>query len=101
LAAELDRRVTPLRAAGLLPYVENIATDFYAAYHRWRPDRPVTFAFDQVQARHRADPSDLSVFAREPSLSDPTALARVGARLAAHARALGAEPLYYSLGDET
>jgi hypothetical protein len=101
LAAELARRATPLRAAGLRPYVENIATDFYAAYHRWRPDRPVTWAFDQVQTRHFADPSDLSVFEREPSLSDPAVLARVGARLAAHAHALGAEPSYYSLGDET
>jgi hypothetical protein len=102
LAAELARRAAPLREAGLRPYVENVATDFYAAYHRWRPDRPVTFAFDVVQARHQADPSDRSVFVREPSLSDPVWLARIGARLAAHARALAPDrPLYFSLGDET
>jgi Beta-galactosidase len=101
LAAELGRQAAPLRAAGLLPYVENIATDFYSAYHRWRPDRPVTFAFDQVQARHQADRADPSVSMREPSLSDPAWRARIGARLAAHARALGAGgPLYFSLGDE-
>jgi hypothetical protein len=102
LAAELARRTAPLRPAGLRPYVENIATDFYATYHRWRPDRPVTFAFDLVQARRQADPSDASVFLRDPSLSDPTALARIGARLAAQARALAPDrPLYFSLGDET
>lgn len=102
LAAELRRRAAPLRAAGLAFYVENVATDFYAAYHRWRPDRPVTFAFDQVQARHLADPSDRAVWLREPSLSDPAWLARIGARLAAHARALGPDrPLDHSLGDET
>jgi hypothetical protein len=102
LAADLERRAAPLRAAGLSFYVENVATDFYAAYHRWRPDRPVTFAFDLVQARHQADPSDRSVFLREPSLSDPAWLARISARLAAHARALAQDrPLYFSLGDET
>jgi hypothetical protein len=102
LAAELARRAAPLRAAGLVPYVENIATDFYAAYHRWRPDRDVTWAFDQAQARHRADRADPTVFLREPSLSDPIWLARIGARLAAHVRAFGAaQPLFYSLGDET
>jgi hypothetical protein len=102
LAAELRQRAAPLLAAGLAPYAENIATDFYAAYHRWRPDRPVTFAFDQVQAWHQAVPADPSVFVRDPSLSDPAWLARIGARLAAHARALGPDrPLFYSLGDET
>ena len=102
LAAELGRAAAPARAAGLSIYLENIATDFYAAYHRWRPDRPVSFAFDQVQARHQSDRADPSVFMREPSLSDPVWLARIAARLAAHARAARpARPLFYSLGDET
>ena len=26
-------------------YAENIATDFYSAYHRWFPDRPVNWMF--------------------------------------------------------
>lgn len=89
------------RAAGLGFYVENIGTDFYAAYHRWRPDRPLTWAFDLARARHAADPTDPAAFIRDPGLSDPAALARVTARLAAHARALGSAPLYYDLGDET
>jgi hypothetical protein len=102
LAADLASRCAPLRAAGLRPYVENIATDFYAAYHRWQPDRAVTWAFDRVQARHQQDRADPSVFVRDPGLSDPVWLARIGARLAAHVRAFGADrPLYYSLGDET
>jgi hypothetical protein len=102
LAAELQRRAAPLRAAGLSFYVENIATDFYSAYHRWRPGRAVTFAFDVAQARHQADPADVSVYLRDPGLSDPAWLDRIGDRLAEHARALAADrPLYFSLGDET
>ncbi len=101
LGLELDRRAAPLRAAGLGLYVENIATDFYAAYHRWQPDRSLTWRFDEAHARHAADPGDASAFVREPSLSDPAALARVAARLQAHVRALGTAPLYYDLGDET
>ncbi len=102
LAAALTRQAAPLRAAGLSFYVENIATDFYAPYHYWRPDREVSWAFDILQARHRANPRDASVFLREPSLSDPAWLARVGARLAAHAKILGPDrPLFFNLGDET
>jgi hypothetical protein len=101
LRTALDRRAAPLRAAGLGCYVENIATDVYAAYHRWQPGRALTWRFDAAQARHQADRADRSVFVREPSLSDPAALARVAARLRAHARALGSAPLYYDLGDET
>ena len=82
-------------------YVENIATDFYSAYHRWTPDRPVTARFDDVKALHRANPRDLSAFVRQPSLSDPAALAGVTARLADTVATHRADhPLYYSLGDE-
>ena len=99
-ADELARRTAPLRAAGLGFYVENIATDFYAAYHRWRPDHPVTWLFDLAQARHAADPADPSVFIRTPGLSDPAAQDAIRRRLAAHVHALGAAPLYYNLADE-
>ncbi len=82
-------------------YVENIATDFYSAYHRWWPDRPVTALFDDVKARHRADTGDSSVFVRQPSLSDPAALVRTTDRLAAVVAAHRADcPLFYNLGDE-
>ena len=86
---------------GTRDYVENIATDFYAAYHRWTPTRPVTALFDDAKARHRADPADASVFVRTPSLSDPGALAAIQARLRQTVQASGGRSLYYSLGDET
>ena len=100
--AALRQAAAPLAAAGLGLYVENIATDFYAPYHRWQPGHAVTWQFDAVRARHAADPADPTVFWRHPSLSDPLWQARIDARLAAHVRALaGMHPLYYSLGDET
>ena len=77
-AAALRRQAAALRADGLGCYVENIATDFYAAYHRWRPDHPVTWAFDQVRALHRRDPADPSCLAAPPEPLRP--------RLARHHR---------------
>ena len=100
--AALRESVAQQRRAGLGTMVENIATDFYSAYHRYLPGRPVNAAFLDLLARHRADPSSLSVWQREPGLADPAALAAIGQRLAAHARILAASsPLYLSLGDET
>jgi len=100
--AQVAAATIPLRAAGLRWYVENIATDFYAPYHRWQPGHPVTWRFTAAQALHRQDPADPAAFIRDPSLSDPAWLARVGERLAAHVRAHAAEhPLFYALGDET
>jgi len=32
--ASAEQKVLPIIQAGLRPYVENIATDFYSAYHR-------------------------------------------------------------------
>ena len=89
-----------LKAAGVKFYLENLATDFYSAYHRWSPGRSVTWLFDEARARHRADPSDPAPFIREPSLSDPNWLAAVPERLE---RAVRQEPgaLFYNLGDET
>jgi hypothetical protein len=92
----------PLLAAGERWYVENIATDFYSAYHRFFPGRPVNWRFTELQARYRADPHDPASFVRDPSLSDPAWLGRIRARLAAtvalHRRY---RPLYYNLADET
>ena len=100
--ATLRARAAPFTAAGLGFYVENIATDFYAAYHRWTQDHPVTWQFDLVRARHREDPADPTVWDRRPSLSDPAMREAIAARLAAHVRTLAPlHPLFYSLGDET
>ena len=93
--------IAALRAAGMRYYVENTATDFYSAYHRWMPDRRIGARFAALQARHKADPSDLSVFLRDPGLSDPVWLNRVADRLMAMVSAARADhPVYYSLGDE-
>ncbi|HYZ63781.1 MAG TPA: beta-galactosidase, partial [Acetobacteraceae bacterium] len=98
-AAELSAR----EASGLPWYVENIATDFLAPYHRYLgDDKPVTFLFDQAKARRRADPADTSVFIREPSLSDPAWLARIRTRLADLVRQQRPfRPLFYNLADES
>lgn len=89
------------RASGLPWYVENIATDFYAPYHRYTPGKPVTWLFDAAKERLRADPSDTGVFVREPGLSDPVWLAAIAERLT---RVVGEQkadrPLFYNLADE-
>ena len=93
--------IAALNASDLSWYVENIATDFYSAYHRWTPDHPVNWRFQQIKQRYRDDPADASVFARDPSLSDPRWLRVIRERLTktvhAHARS---RPLYYNLADE-
>ncbi len=95
-------RMRQFQADGLRWYDENLATDFYAAYHRWHPDHPVTWLFDTVRARHRAAPDDLSVFNRTPSLSDPAWLDRIRTRLETIVREQAPyRPLFYNLGDET
>jgi len=100
-AASFAQRIAPLRAAGLRWYIENIATDFYAPYHRWLPDRPVTWLFDEVRRLHQANPADPAGFIRTPSLSDPAGLERIRRRLAEQVRVYGHDrPLFYDLADE-
>ena len=93
--------MAPLLQAGVAPYIENIATDFYASYHRWRPGKPVTALFDEARQRYRENPADPAARLREPSLSDPEWQLRVDARLARHVEVYGPYgPLFYNLGDE-
>ena len=100
-AAGLEQRIAPLRAGGLRWYVENIATDFYAPYHRWQPGRSVTWLFDEVRRLHQANPTDPAGFIRTPSLSDPAWLERIRRRLAEQVRVHGHDrPLFYDLADE-
>jgi hypothetical protein len=88
-------------AVGVRWYAENLATDFYAPYHRWTPGRSVTWLFDQAKDRHRQHPDDLTVFHRQPSLSDPAWLATIEARLTEIARSqVPYRPLFYNLADE-
>ena len=93
-------QLTPLVQQNLRFYLENIATDFYSAYHRWFATQPVNWRFLAAKERYRR--GDPAAFIREPSLSDPQWLDRIGARLGRSVRALRQyRPLYYSLGDET
>ena len=97
-----DALTAPLLHAGLRWYVENTATDFYSAYHRWTPGQPVNARFIDVQRRYRADPDDLGALVRDPSLSDPLWQARIDTRLGNIVRQQSRfHPLFYSLGDET
>jgi hypothetical protein len=98
----LPVQTAPLIQAGLRWYVENIATDFYAPYHRFQPGKAVNWRFVDVQQRYRANPADLSALVRDPSLSDPVWQARIDARLTAIVRQQQRfHPLFYNLGDET
>lgn len=99
--AVLGDPAASLLQQGLRWYVENIATDFYAAYHRWRPHAPVNAAFLEAKARHRRDPLGTAAFLREPSLSDPIRLRRIGERVARTVRLHAPyRPLHYDLADE-
>src|ERR1700722_848424 len=98
----LDRETQVPRAAGLNWYVENIATDFYASYHRYTPGKPVNWRFLAAQEAYRANPSNTAALIREPSLEDPAWRAKIAARLAATvSKEKPFHPLFYSLGDET
>lgn len=100
-AAATARRTQILGQADLSWYVENIATDFYAAYHRWQPGKPVTWLYDETRRLQAQDPTDAAGYTRVPSLSDPAWMERIRVRLGEHVRAHGPNrPLYYSLGDE-
>lgn len=97
-AADLAAR----REARMPFYIENIATDFYAPYHRWTDGKPVTWLFDAARARRAEAPGDGQVFVRDPGLSDPAWIARVQSRLDQVVRRHAADrPLFYNLGDET
>src|SRR4051812_45973919 len=101
-AASAKKKVAPIVEAGLRPYVENVATDFYSAYHRWLPDRPVNASFLEVQRAIAANPRDRSAFIRRPGLSDTRALARIEKRTRDIVRTYAPyRPLFFDLGDET
>jgi Beta-galactosidase len=93
--------VAARQASGLPWFVENIATDFYAPYHRYTPGKSVTWLFDAAKAQLRADPADTAVFNRRPSLSDPAELSAIQTRLDQVVRGQSQyHPLYYDLADE-
>ncbi len=96
------RALAAQRAVGMPYFVENVATDFYAPYHRYTPGQTVTWLFDAAKAVLRQDPASAAPFVREPGLEDPVWRQRVADRLVALVQAQqGDRPLYYALGDET
>src|SRR5262245_34543986 len=100
-AENIEQRIAPLLECGLTLYVENIATDFYSAYHRWSPDKPVNWRFVEVKKAHQDNPQDLRALMRDPSLSDPEWQKRIRNRLTETVRAYRAHrPLFYNLADE-
>ncbi len=100
--APVQRQFAPMQAVGLSWYVENIATDFYASYHRWSPPREVNWRFVEAQQRLRQNPDDQTIFRRDPSFADPVWQQRIRDRLIATVHEQSPyRPLYYSLGDET
>ncbi len=83
-------------------YSENISTDFYSEYHRYFPDRPVSWKFAAAKEQYKKDPTNKEIFKRHPSLSDPVWLAKIHDRLVEAAKFYSPyRPIFYSLGDET
>ncbi len=83
-------------------YSENIGTDFYSEYHRYRPDRTQNWSFLQAKELYAKDPSGKDAFKRHPSLWDPVWRAKIHDRLVAVAkRNAPYRPWFYSLADES
>ena len=97
-----EQQYASMLAAGLRWYIENIATDYYSAYHRWFPGRPVNWRFVEAQHRYQQNPDDESLLWRDPSFVDPVWQQRIRDRLMTIVtEEQRYDPLYYSLGDET
>ncbi len=83
-------------------YVENMATDFYSAYHIYRPDRPYNAALLQAKELYRANPSSKEGLRRHPSFSDRAWLATIHDRLVESTRTYSPyRPIFYNLADES
>lgn len=83
-------------------YAENIGTDFYSEYHRWRPDRSVDWSFLQARAAYRKDPTNKEILKRHPSFWDPVWRTTIHDRLVDSARRNSPyRPVFYSLADES
>ncbi|MGH9664693.1 MAG: beta-galactosidase, partial [Bryobacteraceae bacterium] len=83
-------------------YSENIGTDYYSEYHRYRPDRIQNWSFLQAKALYAKDPSSLEAFKRHPSFWDPVWRKKIHDRLVdAAKRNKPYRPFFYSLADES
>ncbi|MEO6828648.1 MAG: beta-galactosidase [Acidobacteriaceae bacterium] len=83
-------------------YGENLASDYYSEYHRWRPDRDSGWSFTQSKELYQKDPNSLEAFKRHPSFWDSYWREKIHDRLVRQAKLFSPyRPYYYSLGDET
>lgn len=83
-------------------YVENMATDFYSEYHRYRKDRPYNWSLLQAKELYKKDPSTKEGLKRHPSFSDPAWLHSIHDRLIEGARTYSPyRPIFYNLADES
>jgi hypothetical protein len=83
-------------------YSENIGTDFYSEYHRYRRDRIQHWSFLQAKDLYKKDPTSKEAFKRHPSLWDSDWRNRIHDRLVAAAKRNSPyRPVFYSLADES
>ncbi|MDQ6664232.1 MAG: beta-galactosidase, partial [Acidobacteriota bacterium] len=83
-------------------YSENIGTDYYSEYHRFRPDRIQHWSFLQAKELYRKDPAGKEAFKRHPSFWDPWWRARIQDRLIETVKRNSPyRPFFYSLADES
>jgi hypothetical protein len=83
-------------------YAESLATDYYAAYHLWREDRPKNWSFVEAKKLYQEDPNSLEAFKRHPSFWDPAWRKEIHDRgVASGERYAPYRPYFYSLSDES
>src|SRR5262249_36609674 len=99
--SNIPEETAPFLRLHLRWFIENIATDFYSPYHRWHPDHPVNWLFEETKRLHREQPANTAALMRIPSLSDSAWVQRIATRLQEHVRVYAPyRPLYYNLADE-
>lgn len=83
-------------------YAENLATDFFSEYHRFRADRIQNWSYLEAKEQLQKDPESKEAFKRHPSFSDPAWLQTIHDRLVECARFLSPyRPVFYDLADES
>jgi len=83
-------------------YVENIATDFYAEYHRYRKDRPYNWSLLQAKELYKKNPDGKDGLKRYPSFSDTAWLSKIHDRAVLSAKTYSPyRPIFYNLADES
>ena len=83
-------------------YAESLATEFYAEYHRYRPDRIQQWSWLQAKELLKKDLDSKEAFKRHPSFSDPAWLTAIHDRLVEITQRVSPyRPIFYDLADES